>query len=121
MATCSVRILHRGRAPEGRIAMQISSKFAKRLGIGAVLAIVLLIVARGWVVPAIIRGQLRGMFEGEVTFRDWWLDGRSAGVVGLTLHEGPSRASPVFASAERVSTDLSLGGLLLGRFSPRRI
>ncbi|MGE5756779.1 MAG: hypothetical protein ACM35G_13865, partial [Planctomycetaceae bacterium] len=101
--------------------MRISAKLGKHLGIGAAVAIVALIIVRAWAVPALIRSQLQAQFEGKVDFRDWWLNGRSSGVVGLALHEGPGTDSPVFASAERVATDLSLPGLLRGRLSPRRI
>ncbi|MBV8076234.1 MAG: hypothetical protein JO284_07550, partial [Planctomycetaceae bacterium] len=71
-----------------------------------------------WVIPAVIVGQVQAMVAGKVTIRDWWIDGHSAGVVGLALHEGPTAGSPVFASAERVATDLSLLGLLRGRVAP---
>jgi translocation and assembly module TamB len=101
--------------------MRISARRAKRLGIGVAVAIVAALVLRVWVVPAVIQGQLERTLGGKVSFRDWWLNGRSAGLVGLTLHEGMTADSPRFASAERVTTDLSLLGLLRGRVSPRRM
>jgi translocation and assembly module TamB len=73
------------------------------------------------VIPGLIVREIRARYGGEVTIRDWWLGARSAGVVGLVLHEGPAASSPVWARFERVSTDLSLGGLISGRFSPSRI
>ena len=42
-------------------------------------------------------------------------------MVGLLVHEGRDAGSPVWASAPNVSTDLSLGSLLRGRFAPGRI
>jgi translocation and assembly module TamB len=101
--------------------MRISTKLAKRLGIGAAVVLAGVVVIRAWVVPAVIRSRLQGMVEGRVTFRGWWFNGRSAGLVGVTLHEGRGVHSPIFASAGRVTTDLSLRGLLRGRISPGRI
>ncbi len=98
--------------------MRISSKWAKRLGVCLAIVVVIFLVVLTWVIPAVIVGRVQAMFAGKVTIRDWWLNGHSAGVVGLTLHEGPTTGSTVFASAERVVTDLSLFGLLRGRFSP---
>lgn len=101
--------------------MQVSSKFWKFLGFGLALLVVVLLGVRTWVVPALIVGQIQSRLEGRVTIRDWWLNGRSAGVVGLTVHDGPAADSPVLASIDRVETDLSLGGLLRGRLTPGRV
>ncbi len=102
--------------------MPISSKALKRAAIALPIAAVLgFVVVRTWVVPVVIAGQIRARVGGKVTIRDWWLDGRSAGVVGLSLHEGPGAGSSAWATAERVETDLSLRGLLRGRFTPRRV
>jgi translocation and assembly module TamB len=101
--------------------MRISTKLAKRLGIGVAVALAGVVVVRTWVVPAVIQSRLQGMVEGRFTFRDWWLNGRSAGLVGVTLHEGRGADSPIFASVGRVTTDLSLLGLLRGRVSPGRM
>ena len=102
----------------GSVLMRISSRWAKRLGVGLAVVVAAVIVVRTWVIPAVIVGQVQAMVAGKVTIRDWWIDGHSAGVVGLALHEGPTAGSPVFASAERVATDLSLLGLLRGRVAP---
>lgn len=74
-----------------------------------------------WAVPALIVGQIRAHYGGKVTLRGWWLDGTSAGLVGLTLHEGPRADSPAWATFPIVATDLSVRGLLRGRFLPRRV
>jgi translocation and assembly module TamB len=102
--------------------MPISSKALKRTVIALAIAAVLgFVVIRTWVVPVVIAGQIQAHVGGKVTIRDWWLDGRSAGVVGLSLHEGPGAGSSAWATAERVEADLSLGRLLRGRFMPGRV
>ena len=101
--------------------MRTASKLKYGLGTIAALALVALVILRAWVVPEVLRGQLQARFEGHVHFRDWWIDGRSAGVTGLTLHEGARSDSPIFASADRVATDLSLASVLRGRLTPRRV
>jgi translocation and assembly module TamB len=102
--------------------MRISFKGLRRLGLGLLIALVLVgVVVWIWVIPAAIRAGIRAHYDGHFAFEGWWIGRSSAGVTGLTLHEGPSPDSPVWASAERVATDLSLGGLLRGRFTPRRI
>src|SRR4051794_7146940 len=101
--------------------MQISRKWWKFFGLGAVTVVVLAIVVRTWVVPALIVWQIESQIDARVTIRDYWLGTRSAGVVGLQVHESPLSESEVWASIDRVSTDLSIWALLRGRFSPRRI
>jgi hypothetical protein len=78
-------------------------------------------VVWAWIVPAVIVAQIRKHHTGFVAIRGWWVGFGSAGVTGLTLHEGRSPRSPVWATVPRVSTDLSLNGLLRGRTIPRRI
>ena len=78
-------------------------------------------VAWVWVVPAVIVGQIRAQYAGEVSIGGWWLGPDSAGVTGLVLHEGAGADSPVWARVDRVETDLSLGGLIRGRFLPGRV
>jgi translocation and assembly module TamB len=101
--------------------MRIPSKWWRWAGAGVVVLVVAALVVRAWVIPAVIVGQIRARYGGRVEIRDWWLNGTSAGVVGLALHEGTAADSPVWAAAERVATDLSLGGMLRGRFAPRRL
>jgi len=101
--------------------MRVPGKVLKGLGVGLVAAVVAFVVVRTWVVPTVIVGQIQAKTGGKVRIRDWWLNGTSAGVVGLSVSEGPAADAPVWASSGRVSTDLSLGGLLRGRFAPRRI
>ncbi len=64
---------------------------------------------------------IRQRHEGYVTIAGWWINGSSAGVTGLTLHEQPAPSSPTWAAVDRVATDLSVGAILRGRFMPRRI
>ncbi len=74
-----------------------------------------------WVIPAVIVAAIRERHEGYVAISGWWINGSSAGVTGLVLHEKPPPSSPTWATADRVSTDLSIWGLLRGRMSPKRI
>ncbi len=101
--------------------MRIPAKLWRYVGIGLVVLVIVLLCVRTWVVPALIVRQIQARIPGKVTIRNWWIGRDSAGVVGLALHEGPSGGSPVWASADRVSTDLSLGCLLRGRFAPGRV
>ena len=102
--------------------MRITAKQGMRLGLG--LALVLAagaIVVRTWLVPRLLAGTIGAQFGTTATIDSWWLNGRSAGVTGLALHEGPGASSPAWARAGRVETDLTLGGLLRGRVTPRRV
>ncbi len=102
--------------------MRISFKSLRRLGLGLLIALTLILVVLWlWVIPAVIKAGIREHYDGDFAFKGWWIGRSSAGVTGLTLHEGPSPNSPVWARVERVTTDLTLGGLLRGRFTPRRI
>ena len=78
--------------------------------------------AGAWLVPALIVAGIRKHYGGHVAIRGWWLGPvlRPASPA-WSCTKGTSPASPVWASAELVSTDLSIGGLLRGRFTPRRI
>ena len=76
---------------------------------------------RMWVIPAMIVAQVESHYKGKVTIRDWWWNGKTAGLVGLTLYEGPDEHSIAWVTVECVSTDLSVGGLIGGRFMPRQI
>ena len=76
---------------------------------------------RTWVVPAVIVRQIEAKLGGRAEIESWWLNGHSAGVTGLQLHEGPTADAPTWASADRVSTDLALGKLLRGEFSVGRV
>ncbi len=83
--------------------------------------VVLVVVVRTWVIPAVIVGQIRKSYGGEATIESWWLGGGSAGVRGLALHEGADTDSPVWLRAESVRTDLSLGAILRGRVTPKSV
>jgi translocation and assembly module TamB len=76
---------------------------------------------RTWLVPALIVRVVQSRLAGTITIRDWWLNTTSAGVVGVTLREGRTAESPVWLTAQRVATDLSLRGLLQGRFMPGQV
>ena len=102
--------------------MRISFKGLRRLGLGLLIAFSLLLVVLWiWVIPAVIRGAIREHYDSHFAFQGWWIGRSSAGVTGLTLHEGPSPSSPVWARVDQVETDLTLVGLLRGWFTPRRI
>src|SRR5262249_4008955 len=108
-------------APGGPTLMRIRSKILRWLGLGLGIVLALVLVLGIWVVPAVIVAEIRKHHRGYVTIRGWWIHWSSAGVTGLTLHEQESPGSPVWAAAERVTSDLSLGSLLRGKFSPRRL
>src|SRR5438094_137139 len=101
--------------------MRIRSKIVRRLGLGLLIILTLVLVLWIWVIPALIVAEIRKHHEGYVTIRGWWINGSSAGVTGLTLHEETAPSSPVWATAEQVTSDLSLGAILRGRFVPRRL
>jgi len=101
--------------------MRTRSRLPRRLGLGLFFLLAVGLSARAWLVPALIVAGIRKSYDGHVTIRGWWLDRSSAGVTGLVMHEGKSPSSPVWARSELVSTDLSIGGLLRGRFIPGRI
>ena len=102
--------------------MRITFKKLRRLGLGLLIALALiLIVLWVWVIPRAIVAAIREHHGGYVTIAGWWVNGSSAGVTGLTLHEGPEPSSPVWLVSDRVATDLTLWGLLRGRFAPSRI
>ncbi len=97
------------------------SNLAKILGISIALMLVLLVSLQYWIIPAIIVSQIQAKLEGNVTIRGWWINGKSAGVRGLTIHEGPRHDSPVWLTVEKVAADVTLGGILQGRVSPSRV
>lgn len=101
--------------------MRMSRRWGKRLAIGLALTAALGVAGWTWLVPALLVRSLQARTGGNVEFRGWWINGRSAGLVGLTLHEGLDARSPVWASAAKVATDLSLGALLRGRVTPGRV
>ncbi len=102
--------------------MRISFKGLRRLGLGLLIALaVIVVVVWVWVIPAVIRATIREHYDGHFAFQGWWIGRNSAGVTSLTLHEVAAPSSPVWARVEQVSTDLTLGGLLRGRFTPGRI
>ena len=106
---------------EGGSTMRVPGKLLKGLGIGLAVVAVVFVVVRTWVVQAVIVGQIQAKVGGRVEIRDWWLNGGSAGVGRAEGPRRPRRPSPVWASAERVTTDLTLGGVLRGRFAPGKV
>lgn len=84
-------------------------------------AVAAFVIARSVLVPAMIVRALQARTGGRVEIGSYWLNGCSAGVTGLKLHDGDSAAAPVWADVPSVSTDLSLGGLVRGRFAPGRV
>src|SRR4051794_29768377 len=101
--------------------MRVSARIYKRLGLGLLVALILFAIVRTWVVPRLIVAGIESRYRGRVTIRDWWLNANSAGVFGLTLHEGHEAGSPAWATADRASTDLTLGSLLRGRITPHKL
>ena len=101
--------------------MRMARKWGMRLAIGLALTAALGVAGWTWLVPTLIVRSLQAHTGGKVEFRGWWINTKSAGVVGLKLHEGLELDSPVWASAAKVTTDLTFGGLLRGRVKPGRV
>jgi translocation and assembly module TamB len=97
--------------------MRIPAKLWKGVGAALVVLLAAVLAVRTWVVPALIAGQIQSRLGGRASVGSWWLGGSSAGATGLALRDG----SEVWATADRVTTDLSLPGVLRGRTSPRRV
>jgi translocation and assembly module TamB len=99
------------------------SKLLIGAGVGVVATLFAIAAGRAWVVPALIARAVGGRLGGEAEFQSWWLNGRSAGVVGLVVRERPgSKAnSAPWLTAELVTTDLSLGKVVRGVLSPGRV
>lgn len=91
-----------------------------RAGVGLAVLAVTIVAAWSWLVPALIARAIAAELGETVTFRSWWIDGRSSGVTGLSVRErGPT--SPVWLTVPRVTTDLSLGKVVRGRLRPGRV
>jgi translocation and assembly module TamB len=102
--------------------MRISFKSLRRLGLGLIVILgVIATILWVWVIPRAIVAAIRERYDGHVTIAGWWVNGSSAGVTGLTMHETSEPSSPAWLVADRVATDLNLWGMLRGRFAPRRI
>ncbi|MEO6809668.1 MAG: AsmA-like C-terminal region-containing protein [Isosphaeraceae bacterium] len=101
--------------------MRIRPKLWRWLGLGLASVVVLVATLGTWIVPKIIVKQLEARYQGRITIEGWWINTTSAGVTGLNLFETKAGDSAVWASAQRVVTDLSLGSLIRGRLSPRTI
>ena len=101
--------------------MRLPARFWKRFALGLGILVIAGLIVRTWVVGPLIVRLIESRIDARVTIRGWWFNTRSAGVIGLVLHEGKSTDSPIRATAQRIGTDLSLGGMLRGRFSPRKV
>jgi len=101
--------------------MRLSSRKWRWLGLVGVVLIGVFFVVRQWVVPWLIVQQIEARYHGRVTVGDWWFGWNSAGISGVKLQETPSKDSPTWFSADRISTDLSLSSLLRGQIMPKRI
>src|SRR5262249_32715557 len=100
---------------------RMRSKVLRWLALGLVFVLTLALALGIWVVPSVIVAQIRKHHRGYVTIRGWWIHWSSAGVTGRPRHGREPPGHPVWAAAERVTSDLSLGSLLRGKFSPRRL
>jgi len=94
---------------------------AVALAAGLALALVAALVVRTWVVPAVLTAQIAARTGGRVEIGRWYLNNRGAGVVGLRLYDGAGAGAPAWASVGRVATDLTIPGLLRGRYMPGRV
>ncbi len=98
--------------------MRLTAKAARRIAIA--LGLLVSVGAAAWffVIPRVIVRAIEAKYRGRVTIQGVWVGKASAGIRGLTLAEGTDPDSPVWFEADRVSTDVSLGSILRGRFSP---
>lgn len=104
-----------------KMRIKVTRRVWRWFGAGTLAVLALFIVVRTWLVPTFIVRVIRSHYGGRVTIRDWWVNTHSTGIRGLVLHEGVSADSPVWATADSVSTDLTVGGLLRGQFSPGKL
>ena len=100
---------------------RLAAKLLKLSLIGLAAIVILAVAIRQWVVPFVLVSKIEELAGCKVEIQSWWLNGESSGVVGLQLMDGGSAGERAFAQASRITTDLSLGSLLQGRFLPRRI
>jgi len=102
--------------------MRVTRKTLLRLTIGLAAALGLaaigLVVGWVWVVPMVIRAQVAKSYGGHVAVGPISVGPGGIGVGAVALHEGPGAGSPVWARAAGIQTDLTVGGLLKGRFKP---
>ncbi len=101
--------------------MRVRFRLWKVLGLGLLLAALVVVLLRSWILPALLVSQIEAQTGGRATIGSWWLGGSSAGLTRLALYETRADGAPLWAAADRVGTDLSLQGLLRGQFLPRRI
>ena len=101
--------------------MRRLKKLARWLGLAVALGVVAFFVVRNYLVRVIIIQQIQKQYNGRVELGDWWLNGTSAGVTSLALGESNQADSPAWISTGRISTDISIGGLLRGKFLPTKV
>jgi len=101
--------------------MRLSARRWRWIGLVLVVLAVAFGVIRTWVVPAVLVSEIRKQYRGKVVVGNWWLGLSSAGISGIELGETDAEDAPVWFSAGRISTNVSLGGLIRGRFMPTRI
>ena len=101
--------------------MRRLKKPARWLGLTIALGVVAFFVVRNYLIRVIIIQQIEKQYNGRVELGDWWLNGTSAGVTGLALGESTKPGSPTWVSVDRISADVSLGGLLRGKYLPTKI
>ena len=101
--------------------MRISVRWIRRLVIVFGCLLALGAVAWFWVVPAVLSRVLSSRTGSAVTLGPLWISRTAVGVDGLALHDGDSTRAPVWLRVKRVTTDLTFGGLLRGRFVPTRV
>ena len=94
---------------------------ARVFGVLLALGVVSWFLIRNYGVRAVLLSEIRKQYGGRVELGDWWLNSTSAGITGLALGESAQADSPTWLTADRISTDISIGGLLRGRFLPTQI
>ena len=69
--------------------MRLPSRKLRWVGLAAAVLAAGFLVARAWLVKAIIVRQIEAQYHGKVVVGDWWLGWNSSGLRGVKLYETP--------------------------------
>ncbi len=101
--------------------MRRSVRWIRRLAIVGGVLVTLGLVAWFWILPVVLSRVISAQTGSAVALGPIWFSRGGVVISGVTLHDGDSRLAPVWLHVRRISTDLTLGGLLHGRYLPTRV